>query len=283
MISYSGEIVKVDSRPANYQEGPWFYKRNGRYYMAYASHCCPEGIGYAMSSKPTGPWEYKGMIMEPDGRSSGNHPGIIDYKGSSYVFGFNYTLNFALTNVHRERRSVTVAKLSYDPDGTITTVPWWNKEGVLQVSTLNPFVRVEAETMAWESGPTKGVWTTGVRTAPDHDIGMYVTDIANGDFIEVRGVDFGENAVSSFTVSIASGSHGGSIEMHLDSLDGPKIGSLPVSSTGRWDKWQSKSTAVSGASGTHDLYFLFRGNGTGQLFNFDYWKFNKKGAKEPKS
>ena len=68
-----------------------------------------------MSNNPTGPWEYKGMIMHPDGRSSGNHPGIIDYKGSSYVFGFNYTLNFALTDVHRERRSVTLAKFSYNP------------------------------------------------------------------------------------------------------------------------------------------------------------------------
>lgn len=71
--------------------------------------------------------------------------------------------------------------------------------------------------------------------------------------------------------------------MHLDSLDGPKIGSLLVSSTGGWDRWRSKSTPVSGASGTHDLYFLFRGDAIGQLFNFDYWKFNKKGAKVPKS
>ena len=110
-----------------------------------------------MSNSPTGPWEYKGMVMDPDGRSSGNHPGIIDYKGSSYVFGFNYTLNFALTDVHRERRSVTLAKFSYNPDGTISTLPWWSKEGVPQVGTLNPFVRVEAETMAWESGPTTGV------------------------------------------------------------------------------------------------------------------------------
>ena len=196
------------------------------------------------------------MIMNPDGRSSGNHPGIIDYKGSSYVFGFNYTLNFALTDVHRERRSITLAKFSYSPDGTISTLPWWGKEGVPQVGTLNPFVRVEAETMAWESGPTTGVWTTGVRTAQDDKIGVYVTNITNGDFIKVRGVDFGINQASSFTASVASASNGGSIELHLDSVDGPEIGSLPVSSTGGWNKWQTKTTTVSGATGTHDLYFV---------------------------
>jgi hypothetical protein len=95
-------------------------------------------------------------------------------------------------------------------------------------------------------------------------------------------VDFGDNRVSSFTASVASGSNGGLIEMHLDSVDGPKIGTLAVAATDGWGKWQSKSTAISGVSGTHDLYFLFNGDGTGQLFNFDYWNFNKKGAKKPK-
>jgi len=266
MISYSGGIEKVDSKPENYQEGPWFYKRNDKYYMAYASHCCPEGIGYAMSDSPTGPWVYKGMIMDPNPNSSGNHPGIIDYKGSSYVFGFNYKLNFALTDVHRERRSICVAKFTYNPDGTIQTVPWWKKEGVAQVGALDPFRRTEAATIAWESG---------VKTVQNNKNGVYVTDIANGSYIKVSGVDFGENQALSFTASVASGSNGGSIELHVDSVDGPEIGSLPVSSTGGWHKWQTRTTSVSGARGTHDLYFLFKGDATGPLFNFDYWKFDK--------
>ena len=68
----------------------------------------------------------------PDKLSSGNHPGIIDYKGSSYVFGFNYTLNFALTDVHRERRSVSLAKFSYNPDGTIQRFPGGAKKVFLR-------------------------------------------------------------------------------------------------------------------------------------------------------
>jgi arabinoxylan arabinofuranohydrolase len=266
MISYSGDIVRVDSKPQNYQEGPWFYKRDGKYYMAYASHCCPEGIGYAMSASPTGPWVYKGMIMDPNPISSGNHPGIIDYKGSSYVFGFNYALNLALTDVHRERRSICVAKFTYNPDGTISTAPWWKKEGVAQVGALNPFRRTEAATMAWESG---------IRTTQSDQIGVYVTSITNGSYIKLSGVDFGENQALSFTASVASGSNGGSIELHLDGVDGPEIGSLPVSSTGGWYKWQTKTTSVSGARGIHDLYFLFKGDATGPLFNFDYWKFDE--------
>ena len=42
--------------------------------------------------------------------------------------------------------------------------------------------------------------------------------------------------------------------------------------------WQTKTTAVSGATGVHDLYFVFKGEATGDLFNFDSWKFEKKSA-----
>ncbi len=274
MISYSGDVVKVGSKPENYQEGPWFYGRNGRYYMVYASHCCPEGIGYAMSNSPTGPWEYKGMIMEPDARSSGNHPGIVDYKGNSYVFGFDYFLNVSQTGTHRERRSVCVAKFNYNADGSIPTIPWWNREGVSQVGSLNPYRQTEAATMDWESGATTVPWTPGVRTAQD-DRGVYVTHIEDGSYIKVRGVDFGKKGASTFNASVASGSKGGTIEMHLDRVDGPMIGSLPIASTGGWSNWKSRTTTVSGAVDRHDLYFVFKGSPAADLFNFDRWSFDR--------
>lgn len=33
MISTKGDIVKLDYHIDHYQEGPWFYKRNGHYYL----------------------------------------------------------------------------------------------------------------------------------------------------------------------------------------------------------------------------------------------------------
>ncbi len=55
MTSIKGDIVKHDVKPSDYQEGPWFYKHGNHYYLAYASTCCPEGIGYSMSDSPTAP------------------------------------------------------------------------------------------------------------------------------------------------------------------------------------------------------------------------------------
>ena len=113
MISYSGSIVEL-TRPQTYEEGPWFFGRQGQYYLAFASTCCPEGIGYAMSSGPTGPWTYKGSIMDGNAQSSGNHPGIVDFRGGSYLFGFDYAVQLAREGQRvGERRSVCVEKFDY--------------------------------------------------------------------------------------------------------------------------------------------------------------------------
>jgi arabinoxylan arabinofuranohydrolase len=54
------------------------------------------------------------------------------------------------------------------------------------------------------------------------------------------------------------------------------IGSLAVANTGGWYAWKTENAPVSGTSGVHDLYFVFKGATTGQLLNFDYWQFNRK-------
>ncbi len=274
MISTSGEIVKdpqirrIEGQPSPYrfQEGPWAWKRDGKYYMSYASTCCPEGIGYAMSSSPTGPWEYKGYIMPPDRRATGNHPGVIYYKGRSYVFGFNFRLNFMITEQHHERRSVCVAEMTYNPDGTIVELPWWDEgKGVEQIEALDPYRRTEAETIAWSQG---------LKTARDQQVGMFVTSAHNGDYIKVQGVDFGRRGASSFEISAASIT-GGMIELRLDAPDGRLIGTCDISNTIALNFWKTFSTRVEKVGGVHDLYLVFGGGGRGELFNLDHWKFNK--------
>ncbi|MEJ2083591.1 MAG: alpha-L-fucosidase, partial [Acidobacteriota bacterium] len=100
-----------------------------------------------------GPWRCKGTIMDPSPLSDGNHPGIIDFKGTSYLFGFNYELLFSIQGerVKRERRSICVKEMTYSDDGSIKKVSWWGKGvavlSVPQVGHLDPYVRNEAETI----------------------------------------------------------------------------------------------------------------------------------------
>ncbi|MDE5919198.1 MAG: glycoside hydrolase family 43 protein [Duncaniella sp.] len=262
MVSYSGEIHKFDSAPQHYQEGPWFYKRNGRYYLAFASTCCPEGIGYAMSDNPTGPWETKGYIMRPTERTRGNHPGIADYKGKTYVFGHSYDILRLETPHHHERRSVNAAEMEYNADGTIKEVPYWKDIELKQIEPFNPFKKVQAETMAWGFG---------LKTRPHGNRNMVVTNIDNGEYICLRGVDFGKKGAKKFIANLSSRKSGSSIKVRIDSKDGKVVGVLPVNDTA--GGYSSLSCNLDRkVKGIHDLYLTFEGDGD-DLFDFDYWEF----------
>lgn len=276
MISVEEPLMKWDLRKDHYQEGPWFYKRNGKYYLAYATTCCPEAIGYSMSDTPTGPWRGMGYIMKPTNRTRGNHPGIVEYKGHSYVFGQNYDLMHTYTQEHHERRSVSATEISYNADGSIAEVPYWlDQKPLKQLEWLNPYRRVEAETMAWGWGLRTGrmgmketyvmkdmLPSTGPR-------GMYVTHIDNGEYIRLRGVDFKKGAKSYQITAAATGQT--RITLRLDKKDGPVIGTLTVKRTGSLEQYKSFRTSVKGASGVHDLYICFdRAQGDVRL---DWWSF----------
>lgn len=267
MISCAGDIVKLP-HIEDYQEGPWFYKRNGHYYLAFASTCCPEGIGYAMSKSPTGPWEYKGHVMDHTHRTRGNHPGIIDYKGKSYCFGLNYDIFRLETSRHAERRSVSVAEMTYNADGTIVQLPYFQDCQLNQIETFNPYRKVEAEIMAWGYGlktTPKNLW------ARDR-WNQLVTGIDDGEYLKIKGVDFKQGA-KNFRVSASCHLYGGTIELRLDDAEGVLIGKLDIVHTK--NELHEFATAVQPVKGVRDLYLVFKGckQQKKNLFMLDWWSF----------
>jgi arabinoxylan arabinofuranohydrolase len=275
MTSYSGSPTKITlttagfgartgdaNRPTLFEEGPWVYKRNGLYYIVFAAKCCSEFIAYSTATGPTGPWTYRGTVMPTQGSSFTNHPGVIDFNGGSYFFYHNG----ALPGGGGYTRSVAVEKFSYNSDGTIPTITM-TSAGAPQVGTLNPYVRQEAETIAWESG---------VETEPASEGGMNVGYIDNGDYIKVKGVAFGGGA-TSFSARVASAASGGTIELRLGSPSGTVVGTCAVPGTGGWQTWTTVTCPVSGATGTQDLYLRFTGGG-GSLFNVNWWQFSGSAA-----
>ncbi|MFS1303521.1 family 43 glycosylhydrolase [Streptosporangium longisporum] len=270
MISYSGGITYVPltpagfgtrtgnaSRPTLYEEGPWIYKRNGLYYNVFAAECCGEFIAYSTAPSVTGPWTYRGTIMPRQGGSFTNHAGVIDFKGGSYFFYHNG----ALPGGSGYTRSVAVEKFTYNANGTIPTINM-TAAGAPQIGTLNPYVRQEAETIAWGSG---------IETEPAGEGGMNVGFVENGDWIKVKGVAFGGGA-SSYSARVASGTGGGRIELRLGGATGTLVGTCTVPGTGGWQTWTTVTCPVSGATGTHDLYLRFTG-GSGYLMNLNWWQF----------
>ncbi len=175
---------------------------------------------------------------------------------------------------HYERRSVCLEEIKYNPDGTIKKLPFWSTAGVKQLGTLNPYNRVEAETIAFSEGVKTGQATEWERNIP-WDKGkkiadrIFVTSINNGDYIKVQGVDF-SNGASSVQASVAA-LYGGKMEIHTDKIDGPLISTVVVNGSGEGDIWKTVSAPVKKVKGVHDVFFVFKGEK--DLFNFDWWQF----------
>lgn len=280
MISFDGEVQKMDMTVegfgqgkmvemepgkdyrTTYTEGPWIQKRNGKYQLIYAGGGIPEHLAYSESDSPTGPWKYKGIIMEQTDSTNSftNHPAVMDFKGKSYFFYHTGNLpgggGFA--------RSVAVEPFEYNADGSFPKiVP--TRSGAPAIATFDPYRKVEAETMAWSKG---------VKTEPNAKTGVYVSDIHNGDFIKVANVNFKNGGAKKFGASVASALRGGKIEVRIDSPEGPLVAELDVPGTGGWEEWKYLETPVKMEEpGVHDIYFVFTGRKGPKLFNFDYWQF----------
>ena len=241
-----------------YEEGPWLTKRGNLYYLMYAAGGVPEHISYSTSSSPTGPWTYRGQIMRQQSTNSfTNHAGLCTFKGHDYFF---YHTGW-LPGGNGFKRAMAVEEFKYNADGTIPSITA-TRTGVNPIGTLNPYERQEAETMATSSG---------VKSAQSGSI-IYINDLQNGDFTKLRNVDFGAGA-TSLTVSLSSTMSGGKIVVSSAQSGGTVYATIQIPNTG--GGWQEVSADLSSAlSGVKDIYFRFEGASSGNICNFDWWKFN---------
>lgn len=93
-----------------FTEAPWIHKKNGLYFLSFAIGF-PERIAYAISDKPEGPFEYKGIINEIAGNSNTNHQAIIEYKDNWYFIYHNGGIQ---TDGGSHSRSICIDKLEFD-------------------------------------------------------------------------------------------------------------------------------------------------------------------------
>lgn len=277
MISYSGDVVKVDmteeafgkregnvpERPTLYEEGPWLYKHKDWYYLLWAGGPISEHLGYSMSKSPLGPWKYGGTLMPTEGRSFTNHPGIVDYKGGTYLFYHNG----ALPGGSGFTRSVCVEKVVFNADGSIQ--PMKMTEGIREgLTALNPYRKNEAETMAFSEG---------MKSAKNGEVGVFVNAMRDGAYIKVKGVDFRSQGASDIIARVGTTHNGGvTLEVRADGLQGKLLATLQVPMTGWDDRWALVTSKVEAISGVHDLYFICKGDKPGRVMYFDYWMFHPK-------
>ena len=139
MTSLEGPKYKWDDytigfpKYQNYaHEGTWMFKRNGIYYLMSASSAVAPRedknkqkhvLIYGMSEKMTGPYVYKGIVMNTIGNLTGkglgnNHGSIVEYKGKWILF-YHKLWKAPDGNVNR---ATCADYVTFNADGTINEV-----------------------------------------------------------------------------------------------------------------------------------------------------------------
>ena len=245
------------SPKTNFEEASWIYKRGDKYYLEYAAGGVPEHWAYSTADKVTGPWTYQGKVMGTAENSFTIHGGSVEYKGHHYLFYHNGKL----PNGGGYKRATCIEEYTPNADGTLPFIRA-TEEGVAPLQSVNPFVRQEAETINQSQG---------VKCEGDYN-GCYVTQINTGDYIKVRGVDFGTTGATQFTARVRA-EKSNVLMVRVGSKSGTLKVSLTIEPTnGEWQEFTCD--LKSPITGLNDLFFTFKSNDASKL-DFDSWQFSE--------
>ena len=293
MVELDGNAVAIEA-PAVFEDSG-IHKHNGTYYYTYCSNWNnTAGTGIAnicvmTSDNPMGPFTYKGIAFENQNKFFGiggnNHHCFFDFNGKHYFTYHAQTVTKALGIPSKVQvyRSTHIQEVEYDTDNKTIKPIIGTYEGVDQTQNLDPYTRVEAETIGWAKGiTTADCEETGSMV---DSINQKVTDITDGDYIAVSKAAFGDEGAKSFTLKAKALAGGCTVDVYLDAPDagsGKKVGTIniPVNDASQknllemdyWKftkngtdsseetasvgDWQEYSCDVTGVTGTHDVYLV---------------------------
>ena len=116
ILDEKGKPLTAGDTKRRFFEASWMHYYNGKYYFSYSTgdtHL----ICYATGNNPYGPFTYRGVILTPVVGWTTHHS-IVEYKEKWYLFHHDSVPSGGKTWL----RSLKVAELKYNPDGTIQTI-----------------------------------------------------------------------------------------------------------------------------------------------------------------
>ncbi len=264
MVTIDGEIIKM-SAPAFF-EAAWVHKRDGTYYFSYSTQ--PRAgmrWDYMTSDHPTRGFTYRGVVSDQHPINNNNHhAALFEFRDRWFHVYHNRVVARQSGISGAFRRNLGIEEFFHEADGSVRKV-LYTEDGIEQLGHLDPYARVEGETFAAQSG---------VETEQSSEGGMALADLQDGDWVRIRGVDFGPAGAKKFHARVASAEDNtGAIELRVGAPDGPLAGTLNVPATGGAQRWTTLSTDVSGLVGVQDLHLRFTGEKGKTLFKLDHWKF----------
>ncbi len=264
--------VRGGTRDFWFNEGSSIRKRNGLYYYVYAQGgrhgrgCCA-CLAYATGPSPTGPFTYRGVIIDNFGSGPNlvnNHGCIAEINGKWYVFYHRPTHGAGTM------RKACVEPITFNADGTIPEVEM-TTQGIS--GPMNPLERMDAARACLMSG---NVRVTLARPPTDAPV-EYLAQIRAGDTATWRYFDFTGTNVRNFTCKTLGKNGAGKIEIHLDKADGELLGVCDIAPSLDSVAFMIHTAQVKSANGVHALVLKFlsaEGAKPGpDLFSLDWFRF----------
>ncbi|MDO6517240.1 glycoside hydrolase family 43 protein [Zobellia uliginosa] len=116
ILDEAGNLLLEGDNERRFFEASWVHKYRGKYYFSYSTGDT-HYICYAMGDSPYGPFTYAGRILNPVVGWTSHHS-ICEVDGKWYLFYHDSSLSKGVTHL----RSVKVAEIEYNQDGTIVTL-----------------------------------------------------------------------------------------------------------------------------------------------------------------
>ena len=210
--SYKRDIIPT-AEPHRFFEACSPRKINGTYYLIYSPQrgSC---LDYATSDSPTGPFTYRGTIID----NGIDFPGGNDHGSVCCINGQWYIFYHRMTNGTIMSRRGCVERIEILPDGTIPQV---EMTSLGFEESLNPYDFTQADTACVLKGGCY-ITETSVFERP-------IVNVTDGCVMGWKYFDFGEDFASK-TMQIrlklrGTGSRG-RVHVRLDSEDGEELGTV---------------------------------------------------------
>lgn len=241
MLELASEPIAVQGLPQGFKEGPYAFKRNDKYYLTFPwVQDKTETLAYAMSDSPTGPFTFKGVIMDESATGCWtNHHSITEYNGQWYLFYHHndYSPHFD------KNRSVRIDTLSFNADGTISKVrPTLRGVG-------NTDARSKIQLDRYTALSPYGAWIDYLN--PNNTFEGWQTVLNRAEtWVQYNKVDFGSTPVKFLKARVRA-EKGGKIVIRTTGEKGVTIAELPIKATAQWT--EIKTHAQNAPTGIQDL------------------------------
>lgn len=223
------------------------------YYMIYSPKIGSR-LAYATATSPTGPFTYRGYIVD----NADDYPGGNDHGSICNINGQWYIFYHRMTNGTIMSRRACVEKIEILPDGSIPTV---EMTSLGFEDHLNPYKITPAEIACVLKG--------GCMITERDVFSRYITNITNGCIIGYKYFDFGpiSNAKTmKLTMKVRGCGSKSKLHIMIDHYEtGKEIGTCEIGT-----KDGVYEAVVEAVTGRHALYFVVEDEITGwvkDMFN----------------